>query len=140
MLPNSLVPGMGEPVCGFGSIIKTIKYLVWTYLMFLFLVSIIHYHVCFWYIHYIVLTFLFQVHKMSWPFLNPVDPREVPDYYNIVSEPMGKFWFKSYIGNLHLLFKRLFWHFVDFCLGLFVSLLLLQMSVLFYSFFTYIEH
>ncbi|CAL1541773.1 unnamed protein product [Lymnaea stagnalis] len=29
-----------------------------------------------------------QAHKMAWPFLQPVDPREVPDYYDIVSEPM----------------------------------------------------
>ncbi|XP_005095843.3 nucleosome-remodeling factor subunit NURF301 [Aplysia californica] len=29
-----------------------------------------------------------QVHKMAWPFLQPVDPREVPDYYDIVAEPM----------------------------------------------------
>ncbi|GFN96955.1 nucleosome-remodeling factor subunit bptf-like [Plakobranchus ocellatus] len=29
-----------------------------------------------------------QAHKMAWPFLQPVDPTEVPDYYDIVSEPM----------------------------------------------------
>ncbi|KAK3711795.1 hypothetical protein RRG08_036999 [Elysia crispata] len=29
-----------------------------------------------------------QSHKMAWPFLQPVDPTEVPDYYDIVSEPM----------------------------------------------------
>ncbi|XP_013060531.2 nucleosome-remodeling factor subunit NURF301-like isoform X2 [Biomphalaria glabrata] len=29
-----------------------------------------------------------QGHKMSWPFLQPVDPKEVPDYYDIVHEPM----------------------------------------------------
>lgn len=27
---------------------------------------------------------------MSWPFLQPVDPKDVPDYYDIVPEPMGK--------------------------------------------------
>ena len=27
---------------------------------------------------------------MAWPFLEPVDPTEVPDYYNIIKEPMGK--------------------------------------------------
>ncbi|XP_059156808.1 nucleosome-remodeling factor subunit BPTF-like isoform X2 [Physella acuta] len=29
-----------------------------------------------------------QAHKMAWPFLQPVDPKEVPDYYDIVAEPM----------------------------------------------------
>ncbi|KAK3598854.1 hypothetical protein CHS0354_008596 [Potamilus streckersoni] len=29
-----------------------------------------------------------QSHKMAWPFLEPVDPDEVPDYYAIVKEPM----------------------------------------------------
>ncbi|RUS79321.1 hypothetical protein EGW08_012906 [Elysia chlorotica] len=29
-----------------------------------------------------------QAHKMAWPFLQPVDPTEVPDYYDIVAEPM----------------------------------------------------
>ncbi|KAH9489885.1 hypothetical protein Btru_044495 [Bulinus truncatus] len=29
-----------------------------------------------------------QAHKMAWPFLQPVDPKEVPDYYDIVHEPM----------------------------------------------------
>jgi histone acetyltransferase len=30
---------------------------------------------------------------MAWPFLEPVDPDEVPDYYDIIKEPMGKFTF-----------------------------------------------
>ncbi|XP_052763553.1 nucleosome-remodeling factor subunit NURF301-like isoform X2 [Mya arenaria] len=29
-----------------------------------------------------------QVHKMGWPFLEAVDPIEVPDYYEIVKDPM----------------------------------------------------
>lgn len=29
-----------------------------------------------------------QSHKMGWPFLEPVDPTEVPDYYNIIKDPM----------------------------------------------------
>lgn len=31
-----------------------------------------------------------QTHKMGWPFLEPVDPVEVPDYYTIIKDPMGK--------------------------------------------------
>jgi len=29
-----------------------------------------------------------QTHKMAWPFLEPVDPNEVPDYYAVIKEPM----------------------------------------------------
>ncbi|CAH1794355.1 unnamed protein product, partial [Owenia fusiformis] len=29
-----------------------------------------------------------QSHKMSWPFLEAVDPEEVPDYYRVIKEPM----------------------------------------------------
>lgn len=28
---------------------------------------------------------------MSWPFQDPVDPMEVPDYYRVVKEPMGQY-------------------------------------------------
>lgn len=28
-------------------------------------------------------------HKSSWPFLKPVDVKEVPDYYEVIKEPMG---------------------------------------------------
>jgi len=34
----------------------------------------------------------FQTHKMGWPFLEAVDPNEVPDYYDIVKDPMGRLW------------------------------------------------
>jgi len=27
--------------------------------------------------------------KNSWPFIKPVDPKEVPDYYEVIKEPMG---------------------------------------------------
>ena len=27
---------------------------------------------------------------MAWPFTKPVDPNEVPDYYKVIKEPMGK--------------------------------------------------
>uniref|UniRef100_A0A673K8Z6 Nucleosome-remodeling factor subunit BPTF-like n=1 Tax=Sinocyclocheilus rhinocerous TaxID=307959 RepID=A0A673K8Z6_9TELE len=29
-----------------------------------------------------------QSHKMAWPFLEPVDPNDAPDYYGIIKEPM----------------------------------------------------
>lgn len=32
-----------------------------------------------------------QSHKSAWPFIDPVDASEVPDYYNVIKEPMGKF-------------------------------------------------
>lgn len=32
----------------------------------------------------------FQAHKMAWPFLEPVDPNDAPDYYGVIKEPMGE--------------------------------------------------
>uniref|UniRef100_A0A1A9ZBU0 Nucleosome-remodeling factor subunit NURF301 n=1 Tax=Glossina pallidipes TaxID=7398 RepID=A0A1A9ZBU0_GLOPL len=29
-----------------------------------------------------------QSHKSAWPFMEPVDPKEAPDYYNVIKEPM----------------------------------------------------
>ncbi|XP_016975852.1 nucleosome-remodeling factor subunit NURF301 isoform X2 [Drosophila rhopaloa] len=29
-----------------------------------------------------------QVHKSAWPFMEPVDPKEAPDYYKVIKEPM----------------------------------------------------
>ncbi|KAJ8363551.1 hypothetical protein SKAU_G00123820 [Synaphobranchus kaupii] len=29
-----------------------------------------------------------QSHKMAWPFLEPVDPNDAPDYYGVIKEPM----------------------------------------------------
>uniref|UniRef100_A0A3B1J7Y0 Nucleosome-remodeling factor subunit BPTF n=1 Tax=Astyanax mexicanus TaxID=7994 RepID=A0A3B1J7Y0_ASTMX len=29
-----------------------------------------------------------QAHKMAWPFLEPVDPEDAPDYYGVIKEPM----------------------------------------------------
>uniref|UniRef100_A0A8B9JYE1 Bromodomain PHD finger transcription factor n=1 Tax=Astyanax mexicanus TaxID=7994 RepID=A0A8B9JYE1_ASTMX len=29
-----------------------------------------------------------QAHKMAWPFLEPVDPEDAPDYYGLIKEPM----------------------------------------------------
>lgn len=31
-----------------------------------------------------------QSHKMAWPFLEPVDPHDAPDYYRVIKEPMGE--------------------------------------------------
>lgn len=31
----------------------------------------------------------FQAHKSAWPFMEPVDPEEAPDYYKVIKEPMG---------------------------------------------------
>lgn len=33
----------------------------------------------------------FQAHKSAWPFMEPVDPNEAPDYYKVIKEPMGKY-------------------------------------------------
>lgn len=33
--------------------------------------------------------FFLKSHKNAWPFMEPVDPHEAPDYYNVVKEPMG---------------------------------------------------
>jgi len=27
---------------------------------------------------------------MAWPFLEPVDPGDAPDYYRVIKEPMGE--------------------------------------------------
>lgn len=32
----------------------------------------------------------FQEHANAWPFMDPVDPEEAPDYYKVIKEPMGK--------------------------------------------------
>lgn len=32
------------------------------------------------------------MHKSAWPFMEPVDPNEAPDYYKVIKEPMGNFW------------------------------------------------
>lgn len=29
-------------------------------------------------------------HADAWPFKEPVDARDVPDYYDIIKDPMGK--------------------------------------------------
>ena len=31
----------------------------------------------------------FQSHKMAWPFQEPVDATDIPDYYEQIKEPMG---------------------------------------------------
>lgn len=32
-------------------------------------------------------------HADAWPFKEPVDARDVPDYYDIIKDPMGKDYF-----------------------------------------------
>lgn len=32
---------------------------------------------------------LIMSHKSAWPFVEPVDPQEAPDYYKVIKEPMG---------------------------------------------------
>lgn len=34
---------------------------------------------------------MLQAHKSAWPFMEPVDPNEAPDYYKVIKEPMGKY-------------------------------------------------
>ncbi len=38
---------------------------------------------------------------MAWPFLEPVDPHDAPDYYRVIKEPMGKNRFSSTLENTH---------------------------------------
>jgi hypothetical protein len=42
---------------------------------------------------------------MAWPFLEPVDPNDAPDYYGVIKEPMGK-----YVSSLWSLSKSLWRH------------------------------
>lgn len=36
-------------------------------------------------------------HPDAWPFKEPVDARDVPDYYDIIKDPMGKNYFVDVI-------------------------------------------
>lgn len=38
----------------------------------------------------IILMKSMQDHVDAWPFKEPVDARDVPDYYDIIKDPMGK--------------------------------------------------
>lgn len=42
-------------------------------------------------LNHIYVTYLFKAHKSAWPFMEPVDPNEAPDYYKVIKEPMGKY-------------------------------------------------
>lgn len=48
----------------------------------------------------ILIKFIQQSHKSAWPFIDPVDANEVPDYYNVIKEPMGE--------NLTIFIKNLY--------------------------------
>ena len=37
-----------------------------------------------------ILLHQIRAHRSSWPFLEPVNAKEVPDYYKVIKEPMGK--------------------------------------------------
>nr|XP_055242799.1 uncharacterized protein LOC115934559 isoform X1 [Gorilla gorilla gorilla] len=41
-----------------------------------------------------------QAHKMAWPFLEPVDPNDAPDYYGVIKEPMDAA-FQVFYPRLH---------------------------------------
>lgn len=43
-----------------------------------------------------------QNHSSSWPFLKPVDKREVPDYYDVIKDPIGESFYHFSILNLAL--------------------------------------
>ena len=49
-----------------------------------------------------------QAHKMAWPFLDPVDEKEVPDYYSIIKEPMGKLVFSIHNPLLSIMLSVIF--------------------------------
>lgn len=42
-----------------------------------------------------------QSHKMAWPFLEPVDPNEVPDYYTVIKDPMDLTTVERRLQNRH---------------------------------------
>ena len=39
---------------------------------------------------YDVFICLSQSHKMAWPFLEPVNADEVPEYYDVITDPIGE--------------------------------------------------
>lgn len=48
--------------------------------------------------------YLFQAHKSAWPFMEPVDPNEAPDYYKVIKEPMGKYHkYKTILNLIYLI-------------------------------------
>lgn len=54
-----------------------------------------------------------QNHPSAWPFVQPVNREEVPDYYEVIKEPMGKSSKKNYLDTYHV--PRLC---IDFCIDL----------------------
>lgn len=47
-------------------------------------------------------------HADAWPFKDPVDVRDVPDYYDIIRDPMGNCYFIQYT---HFFFVKKYTHF-----------------------------
>ena len=39
---------------------------------------------------YDIVICLSQSHKMAWPFLEPVNADEVPEYYDVITDPIGE--------------------------------------------------
>lgn len=39
---------------------------------------------------YDVFIVFLQSHKMAWPFLEPVNADEVPEYYDVIIDPIGE--------------------------------------------------
>lgn len=35
-------------------------------------------------------------HKASWPFLDPVNKEDVPDYFDVISNPVGIIYYHNY--------------------------------------------
>uniref|UniRef100_A0A3P9JJA2 Bromodomain PHD finger transcription factor n=1 Tax=Oryzias latipes TaxID=8090 RepID=A0A3P9JJA2_ORYLA len=42
-----------------------------------------------------------QSHKMAWPFLEPVDPHDAPDYYRVIKEPMDFSTMETHLQKRH---------------------------------------
>lgn len=53
--------------------------------LFIFILRIIFYHKK----RTKIFSIIFQEQKLAWPFLEPVDAAEVPNYYKIIKNPMG---------------------------------------------------
>ena len=46
-------------------------------------------------------------HKSSWPFLEPVNKDDVPDYYDIITDPIGIYIYIYIYKNIFLDIKNI---------------------------------